>query len=201
MLVSLAPGLLWLHSAAAERTDDRDLVARAKEGEVAACRALYRCHGPAIRRFLRDMLRDHALADDALQETFARAFARLDTLEDPSRLAGWLFAVARFVSLELRKERARRARNVVSGESFDDPPSALTPEREVLGREAATLVARALEQLSEERRAALLLRVDHGLSYPEIAQILEWSVAKAKVEVHRARTVLRSVLAAEEDQT
>jgi RNA polymerase sigma-70 factor (ECF subfamily) len=68
------------------------------------------------------------------------------------------------------------------------------PEALLLRREADELLSRALQRIPEERRAALLLQMDHGLPYAEIATILEWSVAKVKIEIHRARLKLRAEL-------
>jgi len=64
----------------------------------------------------------------------------------------------------------------------------------LLGREEMEVVERAMASLSEDKRAALLLRFDHGLRYEEIASTLGWSLSKAKVEVHRARLKLRAAL-------
>ena len=69
-----------------------------------------------------------------------------------------------------------------------------SPERDVLGREALRIVGTALEQLPEERRAMLLLRLDHGLSYDDIAVTMGCSLAKVKVEIFRAREVLRDAI-------
>lgn len=194
MRVTLTHGIFWLEAPAAPaRPDDATLVALARDGDIAACRVVYRQYGPRIRRFLGDLLRDPALADDATQETFARAFRRLPSLDEPERFVGWLFGVARNVGLELRKARARRSR-LVSPQPDADVACETTPERALLGREAAAIVGRALERLPEDRKAALLLRVDHQLAYGEIAAALGWSLAKAKIEVHRARETLRAAL-------
>ena len=157
--------------------------------------ALYAAHAASIQRFLRDLLGDATLAADGTQETFARAFRRLETLREDDKHLPWLFGIARNVSLEYRKAR-RVARDRFAGDDDIDaaPCGGRSPEAQLLGREAAKMVGRALEELSEERRAALLLRVDHGLSYEEIAAALGCSVAKAKVEVFRAREVLRAIL-------
>jgi RNA polymerase sigma-70 factor, ECF subfamily len=170
------------------------------EGEDAEDRAgfsfLYEHHAPRIHRFLRDLLGDPALAWDATQETFARAYRNHRVLlRDRSRAAPWLFGVARNVSLEMRKARYRTSKVMTFGaaERACDRPS---PESELLGREAARVVARALEKLSEERRAMLLLRLDHDLSYEDIAELMGFSLAKVKVEIHRARAVLRETLEA-----
>jgi RNA polymerase sigma-70 factor (ECF subfamily) len=177
------------------------LVARALRRDEAALAALYAAHAPAILRFLSDLLGDHAAAADATQETFVRAFRRLDTLRGADRVAPWLFGIARNVSLECRRARRRRGRVLVPAapRAEDDAAEgadAHTPEAELLGREAAGVVERALGRLSEERRAMLLLRLDHGLAYEEIAALMGFSLAKVKVEIHRARQVLRAELSA-----
>ena len=157
---------------------------RAREGEDRdALATLYAEHSPSIHRFLCDLLGDRALAADATQETFVRAFRRLDTLRDSERLAPWLFGIARNVSLEHRRARRVRARVIVpEGEGRGAPAregtDGRTPEAELLGREAARVVERALAGLSEDRRAMLLLRLDHGLAYEEIAGLMGFSLAK-----------------------
>jgi RNA polymerase sigma-70 factor (ECF subfamily) len=168
---------------------------RAEDGEFAA---LYAQHGGRVHRFLRDLLGDAALASDATQETFARAFRQREAFEMGRSIAPWLFGIARNVSLEMRRAR-RRASRVISpctDEGHAREPSAPgSPETELLGREALRIVEAAVDQLSEDRRAMLLLRLDHGLSYDEIASLMGFSVAKVKVEIFRAREVLRETMA------
>ena len=153
---------------------------------------------PRIHRFQSDLLGDRTLASDATQETFIRAFQRVGELPAGTRLVAWVFGIARNVSLELRRARGRVRRLVVdAGERGQDnvPDRACrTPEAELLDREAVLVVGRALDRLSEERRAALLLRLDHGLTYEDIAGAMGWSLAKTKVEIFRAREVLRATL-------
>jgi RNA polymerase sigma-70 factor (ECF subfamily) len=159
--------------------------------------ALYEKLAPAVLRFLRDLLGDAALAADATQETFVRAFRRYDTLDDCARVAPWIFGIARNVSLELRRSRGRARRVIVEGADDlgrETRSKTRTPEAELLDREAVRVVARALERLSEDRRAALLLRLDHGLAYDEIAGLMGWTLAKVKVEIFRAREVLRATV-------
>jgi RNA polymerase sigma-70 factor (ECF subfamily) len=181
-----------------ESAADHLLRARAARRDEAALGAIYARHAPAVQRFLRDLVGCPVTAADATQETFVRAFRRLDTLRDQDRLAPWLFGIARNVSLEVRRARRVRARYVVAGDAkLDDigaASPALTPESELLGREAAEVIARALARLSDERRALLLLRLDHGLAYEEIAAAMSMSLAKVKVEIHRARRILRDEL-------
>lgn len=153
---------------------------------------LYAVHAARIHRFLRDLLGDATLAKDATQETFLRAHKKLRSLEPGWSVAPWLFGIARNVSLEIRKTRGRANRYILHEEA--DAPATDCPEREYLGREAGRVIDLALEKLSEERRAMLLLRLDHGLSYDEIAVTMGCSLAKVKIEIFRAREVLRDAM-------
>jgi RNA polymerase sigma-70 factor (ECF subfamily) len=180
------------------------LWARALRRDEAALAALHAAHAPAIQRFLCDLLGDRAAAADATQETFVRAFRRLETLRAQGRIAPWLFGIARNVSLEVRKAQRRRSRVLVP-EDGDGPAldgaDGRTPESELLGREAARVLERALARLSDDRRAMLLLRLDHGLAYEEIAAAMGFSLSKVKVEIWRARQILRAELEAYEGRS
>jgi RNA polymerase sigma-70 factor (ECF subfamily) len=164
------------------------LVARAAGGDDAAFRLLFERHAGPIRRFLRDLLRDDAAADDATQETFVRAHRRLHTLAADQKLLPWLFGIARNVFYEQLRAR-NRPRPSPDQDSHGD-----TPEHRILAREADRKLQDALATLSHERRAALLLRVDHELGYEEIGRIMNWSLAKVKNEIHRGRLELREQL-------
>jgi len=164
----------------------------------ASLAALYSELAPAVHRFLHDLLGDDALAADALQEAFIRAFRRVETVPRGTRLAAWVFGIARNVSLELRRARGRARRVLVEADARlacrVADARARSPEAQLLDREAVAVVARALALLPEDRRAALLLRLDHGLAYDEIARVMGWSLSKVKIEIFRAREVLRATL-------
>lgn len=180
------------------RDDERRWVARAREGDPAAFQALFERHSASVWRFLRDLSRDDAAADEATQETFVRAHGRLGTLRDDTRLASWLLGIARLVYLESRRGRPQHL-DIASEEHEPLLEAALpspSPEDLLLDRELEGLLAEALGELREERRAALLLRIDHGLAYEEISQVMGWSIPKVKNEIHRARLQLRERLAA-----
>ncbi len=174
-------------------TPDEALVRRAQAGESAAFKALFERHVVAVRRFLRDLLRQSDLADDATQETFARAHAQLVKLTDHDRFKPWLLGIARNVAFE-----ARRVRQHDVLEEEDDVPDAVipspNPESVLLDAELEKHFTEALSVLSANRRAALLMRLDHGLAYEEIAAALGWSLATVKNEIHRARLKLRAHL-------
>jgi RNA polymerase sigma-70 factor (ECF subfamily) len=162
----------------------------------AALSAAYPTLAPRVHRFLSDLLRDPTLAADATQLTFVRAFRRIEDVASGTRLAPWVFGIARKVSLETRRTRTR-ARRLVDDRAPqvpDVPDDARSPEATFLAREALSVVSTALDSLSDDRRAVLLLRLDHGLAYEDIAELMGWSLAKVKVELFRGREVLRTTL-------
>lgn len=179
-------------------------VRRARDGDATAFRWLFDHHAPRVYRFVRDLLRDEHAADEITQVTFIRAFDRLTTLEVEDRFRPWILGIARNVVRETRRRRwfdalvafgeRLRPDGEPSGDE-DDEPSFDTPESRLLLTENLELFERALARLSADRRAVLLLRYDHGLSCAEVSTTLGWTVAKVKVEVHRARAQLRKTLA------
>lgn len=174
---------------------DRALLDAVRGGQPGAFREVFDRHAPSVWRFARDLLgRDDALADEATQETFVRAHRILRGADPVQSLRPLLFGVARNVSRELLRGRRRTVPQ--ADPVGDDVACPLgDPESSLLAREADALLGGALDALPDERREALLLRVDHGLSYDEIAEALGWSVTRVRNEVHRARLHLRAALA------
>jgi RNA polymerase sigma-70 factor (ECF subfamily) len=170
------------------------LIERARRGDAGAFREIFRQHGPHVWRFLRDLLGAPASADEATQETFVRAHASLTGGAPIERLLPWLLGVARNVAREHLRARSRTV-PMASPVGDAEPESAPDPEALLAGRETGDALARAMASLAEDRRAALALRVDHDLSYEEIAAVLGWPVPKVRNEIHRARRELRAALA------
>ena len=172
---------------------DAVLAARAGAGDAKAFRQIYERYAPAVFRFLADMLRSQSAADEATQETFVRAHGRMGGIREGDKLLAWLFGIARNVAFEALR-RGKRDAPADDSVLESRATAAPGPELELLGREADELLGAALAGLSSERRAALLMYMDHGLSYGEIGTALGWSLAKVKIEIHRARLVLRHEL-------
>lgn len=175
---------------------EEELLSRARAGDAEAFRVIFDREAPGVRRFLGDLLRDDSAADEGTQETFVRAHQKLPTLSGAEKLQGWLMGIARMVFLE---QLRRRRRDGPRPPRFDDGPvqidRAPTPEAALLSGEADRVLDVALADLSDERRAALLLRIDQGLGYGEIAEAMGWTLQKVKNEIHRARLQLRARLA------
>lgn len=145
---------------------------------------MYRRYAPAVFRFAWGLTGDRSRAEDIVSETFVRLLARPPRIATETAL-GYLLAIAR--SVHISGWRRRRREVPLPPELCDgagDPADRLD-ERDELER-----VLAGLRQLPEGERVALLLRVDHGLSYEEIASVLGIAVVAARVRVHRARVRL-----------
>jgi RNA polymerase sigma-70 factor (ECF subfamily) len=185
---------------------ERDWVVRAQGGDSRAFRALFDRHAPSVHRFLRDLLGDPSGAEEATQETFVRAYHHLTALRGGDRFRPWILGIARNVFREQCRRRRRQllwseprpAEDEGEGGEAESAHAAegRTPEALLLLREETDRLAAALQTLTDDRRAVLLLRFDHGLPCAEVASLLGWSVPKVKVEVHRARAQLRAALTA-----
>jgi len=180
---------------ARDRDSDEGLLSRARAGDAEAFRVIFDRESPGVRRFLGDLLRDDAAADEGTQETFVRAHQRLGTLSESGKLQGWLFGIARMVFLEQLRRKRRDASPTDPGEESLEVDRGQSPEAVLLSAESDRMLDGALAHLSEDRRSALLMRIDHGLGYGEIAAAMGWSLQKVKNEIHRARLQLRAQLA------
>lgn len=174
------------------------VVARAVAGDGAAFRKIFDSHVDRVRRFIRDILHSSEAVDEATQETFVRAHARLSTLKEPSKLTSWLLGIARLVALERLRSMKKERLHDAFDEARDDSPPLIgdcpSPRAQLLTAEADQHLNRALGTLPALRRQALLLRIDHRLGYEEIASVMEWPVSKVKNEIHRGRLELRKLL-------
>ena len=174
-------------------TSDDAWVRRAQAGDRDAFGVLFQRHVAGVRRFLGDLLKDAAAADEATQETFVRAHGLLGRLNDRARLQAFLLGIARNVAFEhLRK--GPTIEYVEEDEVVEAVVPAPDPESLVLDKELEGAFGAALLELKPDRRAALLMRLDHGLPYEEIGEAMGWSLPTVKNEIHRARLKLRRLM-------
>ncbi|KAB2967890.1 MAG: sigma-70 family RNA polymerase sigma factor [Thermoanaerobaculia bacterium] len=145
---------------------------------------LYETYAPDLHRFALFLSGDAAAADDLVSETFVRLWGARERL-DLATVRGYLFTILRHLFLEERR-RARPA------ETIDDRllSREADPERRAAAKGELAATLRALQELPESDRTALLLRVEGDLPYSEIAAALGMSAAAARVKVHRARARL-----------
>jgi RNA polymerase sigma-70 factor (ECF subfamily) len=158
--------------------------------------ALFAKHHGEIYAYLVRMLRDSELAADLTQDAFVKAYKNYDTLEKDVNARAWLYQIAHRVALdELRRRKIIRM-VPWTGESRGASPSA---ERIALDLRLSGPLERALAQIPERQRAALLLAELHDLTGLELAAAMGVSHVAARAILTRARESLRRALAAEQD--
>lgn len=177
--------------------DESALIQRFQQGDQFAAEAIFRLYHPLVHALAARMLRDHAEVEDAVQEAFIRAFRGLKTFRGESSLKTWIYRVATNVCLT----HAERLKKHQAVESLDEPlgdPDAETkgskipsrsplPEEVLLGTELEAKIQSALDRLSPEFRAVLILRDIEGLSYEEVAASTGVNLGTVKSRLARAR--------------
>lgn len=170
--------------------DDRDLIARAQQGDRQAFTELVTRHQAGIVSLTYRMCGDLRLAEDAAQEAFVRLWQNLDNYKPQYAFRGWLYRIAANAALDsLRRERPTA---VLDPLSMADP--GLSPERSVEENQRAAQVRRAISQLSPALRMVLILREYQELSYQEIADALDIPVGTVMSRLNSARAQLRHEL-------
>jgi RNA polymerase sigma-70 factor (ECF subfamily) len=177
-----------------QEPDDARLVAAAAEGDTDAFSALVYRYREFVYRLLRRIVGDHHWADDLAQETFVKLWDHLAGLRDGAAVAGWLRRVATNLGLNHVRDRKRQHETAcerIEAEAADGRPQGPTESREL-----AESIEQALASLPPERRAALLLRVQNGLSYEQISLRMNCSLGTVMSRLHRARQQIREYLSA-----
>ncbi|UCE01618.1 MAG: RNA polymerase sigma factor [Candidatus Latescibacterota bacterium] len=165
---------------------ERQLIDRVLAGDAAAERALYDGHVDRVFRLAHRMTGDETLAQDFTQETFIRAFDRLPSFRGDAALSTWLHSITMSVVLNgLRKVKRHRQRETdldgARGVGAD-------PKGDPVLRSA---LAHAIDQLSDDHRAVLLLHDVEGFKHAEIATIMAIPIGTSKARLARARAALR----------
>ncbi len=181
----------------ADAATEPDLVARARQGEMAAWGALYQAYFPRIYRHVRFMIGSHPGAEDLVQEAFARALVRLPEFDGRSSFSTWLHGIA--VNVVRNHWRSRRntenaherLRNINAARD-----AALAPgmDHAHLCKRKAEVVYAILETLPEHIREAFILRDLEGCSPAEAAARLGISPGNLSVRASRARERIRREL-------
>ena len=178
------------HPAPLEHASDVVLARSAGLGDRAAFAVIFDRHAAAMFRYAVNMLDgDQDAAEDAVQDALERAWANLPGFRGDAQLRTWLFRITANVVLSARRRRRPIA---VDDELLTALPA--TPETEpvqqVQDSELRAALELALTELPWRQRAAWLLREMEGLSYDEIADVLQTSPAVVRGQLHRARATL-----------
>lgn len=152
---------------------------------------LVREHLDAVYRVAFSVVRDSALAEDVSQDAILKAWNALPTFRGESSLRSWLLRITHNTAISTLRKRREEVRDP---NLLPERATESTTERKVVDRLSIDAFEEALDQLDELSRSIVVLREIEGLSYDEIAEILEVGLPTVKTRLLRARRVLASAL-------
>ncbi len=184
---------------------DVQLMLDVKAGDDASFELLLRKYRIPLVNFLYRMVRDQAAAEDLAQEVFLRVYRARKQYAPNAKFTTWLFRIATNLALNALRDGRYRQMEVSldhsanTGEegqpAMDLPARAASVEQQLIARDRAVVIRRAIYALPEKQRAAVLLHKYQELDYGEIARILECSESALKSLLFRAYETLRVQLA------
>jgi RNA polymerase sigma-70 factor (ECF subfamily) len=170
---------------------DRALLKRAQRGDEQAFTELVRMYETPVFDYIRRLLPDRSLAEDLTQEVFLSVYQGLPRFAGRCQFTSWLFQVTRHRVLDELRSTRRRPRC----ENYDSAPELASRDVPPEERQAMAALWDAVGDLKLELKMPLLLRDVVGLSYAEIATVLEVEVTTVKWRIYRAREVVAELLA------
>ena len=185
-----------------DRDIDRDLVARAQAGDKRAFGLLVEKYHRKLVRLLSRYIRDAAEVEDVAQEAFIKAYRALPAFRGESAFYTWLYRIGINTAKNHLVATGRRAPTSTEVEAEDaeglEEGELLrdinTPESVLLSKEIAATVNGAMEQLPEDLRTAIQLREIEGMSYEDIAKIMDCPIGTVRSRIYRAREAIAEKL-------
>jgi RNA polymerase sigma-70 factor, ECF subfamily len=181
---------------------DAALVERVRLGDVKAFEMLVVKYQRRIERLIGRMVRDVDLVPDIAQETFIRAYRAIPQFRGESAFYTWLYRIAvntaKKALMELKRDPLVAESARASSRDEDDETSRVenelsdgeTPDAVLASKQIAAAVNLAIESLSEELRQAITLREIEGLSYEEIAEMMNCPIGTVRSRIFRAREAI-----------
>lgn len=175
--------------------DDRQLVALAQNGDPEAFAQLVRHYQKMVYNLALGKTGSHHDAEEVTQTAFLKAWQSIRSFQGKAAFSSWLYRLTVNAAIDLLRQRRAPA---LSLDDPDLPPLADEdpgPEEASLAAERRRLLWQAIDRLPEAQRTPLVLREMEGLSYREIAQVLDLEEGTVKSRLARARLLLRRLLA------
>lgn len=195
-----------------DREVDQQLVERAQSGDKHAYELLVIKYQRRLRRLISRFVRDSAESEDVTQEAFIKAYRALPSFRGDSAFYTWLYRIGINTAKNYLVSLGRRAPTTSQYDAEDseefEGASLLqevnTPENELMSKQVAEVVNSSLMKLPDDLRTALTLREIEGLSYEEIAEIMNCPIGTVRSRIFRAReaiaTNLRPLLGTSNDK-
>jgi RNA polymerase sigma-70 factor (ECF subfamily) len=181
-----------------DRELDRQLVERAQRGDKHAFELLVSKYQRKLARLLSRFIRDSTEVEDVTQEAFIKAYRALPSFRGDSAFYTWLYRIGINTAKNYLVAMGRRAPTTTDidseeAEGFEDGEQLRdlnTPENELMSRQVAETVNQTLGELPEELRTAITLREIEGLSYEDIATIMNCPIGTVRSRIFRAREAI-----------
>lgn len=178
-----------------EREVDQQLVVRAQHGDQQAFGLLVSKYQRKLARLLSRLIRDPAEVEDVAQETFIKAYRALGSFRGDSAFYTWLYRIGintakNYLVSQSRRAPTRTEFDSEEAESFEEGELLRdnnTPERMLLSKQIGETVNSAMEALPEELRTAIMLREIEGMSYEDIAKMMDCPIGTVRSRIFRAR--------------
>ncbi len=185
-----------------DREIDQKLVERAQRGDKQAFGLLVSKYQRKLGRLLSRFIRDPTEVEDVTQEAFIKAYRALPTFRGDSAFYTWLYRIGINTAKNYLVALGRRAPTTTSmdneaAESMDEGDQLRdlnTPENQLMSKQVAETVNQSLGQLPEELRTAITLREIEGLSYEDIANIMNCPIGTVRSRIFRAREAIAEKL-------
>jgi len=185
-----------------DREIDRQLVARAQRGDKRAFELLVEKYQRKLARLLSRFIRDPAEVEDVTQEAFIKAYRALPAFRGDSAFYTWLYRIGINTAKNYLMAMGRRAPTSTEveadeAEGFEEGEQLRdinTPESVLLSNEIAETVNSTIEKLPEELRTAIQLREIEGMSYEEIAKVMDCPIGTVRSRIFRAREAIAEQL-------
>ncbi len=182
------------------QADDQQLIQECLAGQTEAFGQLVLRYQDRLFHAILLMVGSQDDARDLAQEAFIHAYRRLDSFRGDSAFYTWLFRIAVNATISFRRKAARQKASSVetareaTGQEPTDQRADVSPSFQLETNEQQALVQRALKDLSEEFRMALVLTEIEGRSYEEAAELCDCPIGTIRSRVHRARAELKERL-------
>ncbi len=174
--------------------EDAKLVQDFWGGDIQAFNSLVQRWQPPIHRFAFRFFNNSDEAHDITQQTFIKAYQKMDTLDDADKFSSWLYRIANNLCLdELKRAGRKRTSSLEALKVAPAQPVTDSPDVEYSQAEATILLNKALIQIPTEQRVVIIMKQYENLTFKEIAEILDESINTVKSRMYYGLKALRDI--------